>query len=236
MRRHAQPYAHAARPPPRIPIRIPRSVFCRTMQWVADVIVNLTILVRDLVAKWWPSLVVIALVFATRKFPMEDRRPRLSGQARRLSSTGFAYFSIALLSLTASIAWTVKHGEPRPPWFGDDYGELLNADTFFHFRIANPPHPMAYYIEAMPVLQSPHYMAQYPPAPGITYAIARRIAGTPVIALWFLCAAAACAVFWAASIEVPFALAWLAGLLCAIHPDFLEWNSNYRGGALAALG
>ena len=57
------------------------------------------------------------------------------------------------------------HGVPTPTG-GDDFSFLLQADTFTHFRLTNPVHPMHRFFETDFILQEPSYSSIYPPEIG----------------------------------------------------------------------
>ena len=196
------------------------------MQWVADVLTATMILVSDLVAASWLSLILLAIV------PFIRRRAVPQAKIRPL----VAYAVVAMVALIAAALRTVTVGEPRPPWYSDDFANVLSADTFVHGRLSNPPHPLHRYFEALYILQTPRYASVYPPGQGLLLAAAQRISGLRVAGLWLASAFASCAILWAVAAVVPLAIAFLAGLLCAVHPAIMEWSGAYHVGALAAAG
>jgi hypothetical protein len=201
------------------------------MEFVADLLNAVIAGVRDAAAAWWPSVVVAAIVLALTRAGVGSR-----WRLRAPRSPVTAYVVIAVVALLAAAARTIIVGEPRPPWFLDDYGYLLISDTFLHGRITNPPHPMRAYFISPYILQTPHYTAMYAPLEPLLLAFGRLIAGAPVVGLWIASAAAACGIAWAAAAIVTLDVAFAAGLLCAIHPIVLYWADSMHGGALAAAG
>lgn len=197
------------------------------MQAISDVLVALLVWCRDFLPGVWPSLLLIAAAYALRRrraFPLIA--PRRS----------VAYASIAVLALVAAASRTSLVGDPHPPWYTDDFGYALTADTFVHGRITNPPHPMRDSFMSLYVLQTPTYNSMYQAGPGLLVAAGQVLFHRRVVALWIASAAAACASCWAVEAAVPFAIAWLAGLLMAIHPVMLDWTSHYHGAPLIAFG
>src|ERR1041385_6952760 len=124
------------------------------MQLIADLIDALLRFGGDFIAQWWPSLLLFAVLVPLlhkRKFRLPAPRPAV------------AYTAIALIAFAAAVLRTLAFGEPHPVWFMDDFGYLIEADTFLHGRLANPMHPMHRYFETFFILQSPKYSAIYPP-------------------------------------------------------------------------
>ena len=167
----------------------------------------------------WPSLLVIAAAFLLRKRIPPIRLPQPKDWQ--------ACAIVAAVSLAVSLGAAALHGMPRPSWH-DDYGNVLIADTFAHGRLANPPHPLSDFFETMMVLQRPAYAAKYPPGLGAVLAL-----GFP--AVWVLAALTCAAIWWALRAWISPELAFVGGLLTAIHPTMLSWAESYHGGSLAAL-
>ena len=69
---------------------------------------------------------------------------------------------IGVFSRVAVLPWL-----PIPsPGMADEFGHLLAADTFAHFRVTNPTNPMWLHFENLSAIQHPTYASKYPPAPG----------------------------------------------------------------------
>ena len=196
------------------------------MQTIADAVVQLLAWLRAFIGAWWLSLLLLPVAFFLRT----RIRVRLI-EPRRTA----AYVSIAVLALIAAATHTAIVGDPAPPWYTDDYGYALSADTFAHGRLTNPPHPMRAYFDTLYILQTPTYNSMYQSAPGLLAAAGEMLFHRRVVMLWIAAAAAAMAVCWAAEAVVPIGIAWLAGLIVAIHPVLLTWLNHYHAAPLNAL-
>jgi len=183
------------------------------MQPIADLIDAIIRFGGDFIVQWWPSLLLFALLVPLlRKRTFRLRAPR----------PAVAYTAVALIALAAAVLRTLAFGEPHPIWFMDDFGYLIEADTFLHGRLANPMHPMHRYFETFFILQTPRYSAIYPPGLPLLLAFGRLVFGTPVFGLWIGCAAAAVAIMWAVAAVVSREVAWGIGVFCAIHPMIVQ--------------
>jgi hypothetical protein len=195
------------------------------MQWVADALVATIAAATDWLAKSWLSIVLLLVIL-----PFARRRAPKFGPLRPT----IVYPLVAVVALLAAMCQTIALGEPHPPWYSDDFGNVLTADTFARGRLSNPTHPLHRYFETLYVLQTPRYASMYPPGQALLLAGAQRVFGLRAVGLWLASAAACVAICWAVAAIVPLEIACVAGLLCAIHPTMMEWNGYYHVGALAA--
>lgn len=165
---------------------------------------------------------------------------RLRSLARAVARSRWgAPLAAAVAALLLSVAVAAK--APPAPFIHDEFATLLQADTFAHGRLANPPPAGWPHFETLHVLLQPTYAAKYPPGPALVLALGQVLLGAPIAGVWIVFAAACAAVAWAAR-------AWLgprwglaAGLLAALHPAFhffrpFPWTQSFWGGGLAFLG
>ncbi len=145
----------------------------------------------------------------------------------------------ATVALLMSGAISARHA--IVPYIHDEFGYLLQGDTFAHGRLANPVPPEWRHFETFHVLLQPTYAAKYPPGQGLTLAFGQALFGTPVAGVWLAFAAACAAVAWAARGWLGPRWGLVAGLMAAVHPAFhifkpFTWTQSFWGGGLAFLG
>lgn len=118
---------------------------------------------------------------------------------------------------------------PTPiPSGADDFAYILLGDTLRHLRLANPPHPLSQFFEAVFILQKPTYSPIYPLGQGILL-----ILGWPGI---LISSGAFCALcYWMLRAWVAPKWAVVGGLLAAIQFGPLNpWVNSYWGGLISA--
>ncbi len=185
---------------------------------------------------WWlipPALVLFAWIYPKLGnrwlLPIEKAATRLS--AKKKLTILMAAVTVVVVRVT--ILWAM----PVPvPAVHDEFAYLLEADTFLHGRLTNPPHPLSTYFETFHVLQHPTYQAIYPPAQGAVLAVGRLL-GHPWIGVLLSAALMCAAMTWMLQAWVPAPWALLGGILVLLRIVlFTYWVESYWGGALAATG
>ncbi len=122
------------------------------------------------------------------------------------------------------------------PGIHDEYGYLLQADTFLHGRLANPPHPLWRSFETFHVNWFPTYSSMFPPAQGFVLA-AGKLLGHPWTGVVFSTAAMCAAFVWMLQAWMPPRWAFLGGLIALLKLGLISyWMNSYWGGAVAAAG
>jgi hypothetical protein len=122
------------------------------------------------------------------------------------------------------------------PGILDEFSFLLMGDTFAHWRLANPTHPMWISFETMHVNWNPTYSSMYPPAQGFVLMIGQLL-GHPWIGVLLSNAAMCAAIVWMLQAWIPPRWAFLAGVLTALQFSVSSyWINGYWGGAVAAAG
>jgi hypothetical protein len=177
-----------------------------------------------LIAFFYPQLGASWFSKIERAFAALARR-------RRLSVVLCGALALALRAALLPI-------EPIPqPVVHDEFGYLLAADTFSHWRLTNPPHPMWEHFETFSVLQRPTYQSYAPPAQGLVLAFGRMIFGHPFCGVWLSLGALAASICWMLQAWVGSEWALLGGLLVVLRfATFGYWANSYWGGAVAATG
>ena len=154
--------------------------------------------------------------------------------ARIARRRALAVLLAGLAAFCIVAAMTAIIGVP-PPKVDDEFSYLLEADTFTHGRLANPPHAMWEHFETFHVLQQPTYASKYPPGQGLMLAFGKMIAH-PIVGVWLGAALACAAITWMLMAWTRPRWALLGGLLAAVHPEVLMWSQRYWGGCLALAG
>src|SRR5262245_6145072 len=142
---------------------------------------------------------------------------------------------VFVLSLLLAFLGATGVGLPEPT-IHDENSYLLAAETFAAGRLANPPHPMAEYLQTFHVLQRPTYASKYPPAQGLALALGIKLAGRPIVGVWLSFACMCAAIYWMlrAWVGPRWALAGALALATRLAPTY--WTYQYWGGAVPALG
>ena len=142
---------------------------------------------------------------------------------------------VFVLALLLAFLGTVGVGFPEPT-VHDENSYLLAAETFAAGRLANPPHPMAEYLQTFHVLQHPAYASKYPPAQGLWLALGIRLAGTPIVGVWLSFAVMCAAIYWMLRAWVGPTWALAGALAFTTRLASTYWTYQYWGGAVPALG
>lgn len=152
------------------------------------------------------------------------------GQRRRLAA------SLLFISVFA-VRLTLLPFLPVPtPGIHDEFGYLLQADTFCHGRLANPTHPMWRSFETFHVNFFPTYASMYPPAQGAFLAVGELV-GQPWFGVLVSDALMCAAIYWALCAWIPPRWAFLAGWLAALKLCVTTyWINGFWGGAAGAIG
>ena len=140
-----------------------------------------------------------------------------------------------LLAVVARLALLPVFPVPTPA-VHDEFSYLLAADTFVHGRLANPPHPMALFLDTFHVLQEPTYSSIFPPAQGAFLAIGQTL-HLPWLGVLLSVGIMCAAVVWMLQGWFPPVWAMLGGILVVLRfALFSYWVNTYWGGAVAAIG
>jgi hypothetical protein len=142
---------------------------------------------------------------------------------------------VFVLALLLAFLGAVGAGFPEPT-VHDENSYLLAAETFAAGRLANPPHPMAGYLQTFHVLQRPTYASKYPPAQGLWLALGIKLAGTPIVGVWLSFAVMCAAIYWMLCAWVGPRWALAGALAFATRLASTYWTYQYWGGSVPALG
>ena len=167
---------------------------------------------------------LVALAFTWRPFIL----PLVGNLSRR---SILSMLLLAILPVALRLALTSHYPIPVPK-VSDDFSYLLLADTFRHFRMANPVHPLHEFFETFFVLQTPAYSSIFPPGQGVLLAMF----WIPWVGVAFSIAALAALTYWMLRGWVGPGRALFGGLFAAMMFGPLnQWMNSYWGGALSAV-
>jgi hypothetical protein len=172
------------------------------------------------------GLLALALIWRPWIMPLVGKLSR---------KTAWCMLLLAVLPVLLRLA-LIPHYPIPVPRVTDDFSYLLLADTFRHFRMSNPVHPLYQFFETFFVLQQPSYSSIFPPGQGILLAVFWLCFGSPWVGVAFSIAALSSLTFWMLRGWVTQAMAFLGGIFAALMFGPLnQWMNSYWGGALSAI-
>ncbi len=122
------------------------------------------------------------------------------------------------------------------PVIYDEYSYILQADTFAHGRLTNPPHLLWQFFESSYILQQPTYASRFPPAPALAMAAGQVVFGHPWFGVWLSAGVLAAVLCWALQGWLPPGWALLGTFIGLDLCLFSYWMNSYWGGAVTAIG
>jgi len=157
---------------------------------------------------------------------------RLSELARH-KTLSWVGLSVLVLVVRAALlpVWPI----PKPSIY-DEFSYLLQADTFAHGRLTNPPHPLWQFFESTYILQQPTYASRFPPAPAMAMAAGQLIFGHPWFGVWLSAGLLAGILCWALQGWLPPGWALYGAFIGLNLCLFSYWMNSYWGGAVTAIG
>jgi hypothetical protein len=167
--------------------------------------------------------------------------PAFSAKLRRrfdASVNHVALYIVAamLLPLALRLAFLPWYPPPEPYWH-DEFGHLMVADTLLAGRLANPPHRLWRHLDTIYVLQHPTYSSVYPLGQGFILTVGKVLTGNPWAGVLLSVALMCGATSWMLFGSLPPKWAAVGSLLAALPYSLANyWVNSYWGGAFCAFG
>ena len=141
----------------------------------------------------------------------------------------------AILPVSLRVVALFSDGTPQA-LVSEEYGMLLEAETFLHGRVANSTPPLWRHFETIYVLMHPSYASQYPPGQPAFLALGRLLFGHPWAGVLLGMGLFSCALVWALRAWLPPTWAFTGGCVAGLHLLGSYWMDSYFGGGVGALG
>ncbi len=143
---------------------------------------------------------------------------------------------IALLPITIRLVLLPWMPVPVPA-VQEEFSNLLEADTFAHGRLANPPHPMSVFFDNVQEIQYPNYVSARLPGTAVFLWAGQEVFREPWAGNCVVVAAMCAAVYWMLLGWTRPRWAWFCALLFALRFGiFTYWINSYWPASPAALG
>jgi hypothetical protein len=185
--------------------------------------------------------IAVAALLTTLACVVFRRYPAFSGKLVgrfHASVNHVALYIVAamLLPLALRLALLPWYPPPEPYWH-DEFGHLMVADTLTAGRMANPPHSLWHHLETIYILQHPTYSSIYPLGQGIILAVGKVLMGNPWAGVLLSVVLMSGAVSWMLFGCLPPKWAAVGSLLAALQYSLANyWVNSYWGGAFCAFG
>jgi hypothetical protein len=143
---------------------------------------------------------------------------------------------VALLPLVLRAILLPVYGIPEPG-IHDEFGFLLQANTFASGRWTNPTPPLPENFESIYILMRPTYTAQYQIAQGLLLAAGKVLFGIPWVSVYLSMGLACGLLVWMLEAWVPPVWALAGGFIAAFQFGVLSyWMNSYFGGTVPCIG
>ena len=184
-------------------------------------------------AGFWMSVALCAWFAPRMAEPLLRKWERAAGRFAAHRALSCAVVALVVLLTRAALLplWPI----PKP-YVYDEFGYILQSDTFASGRLTNSTHPLAPFFESIYVLQYPTYNAKFPPGQGLMLSVGQMIFDHPWFGVWLSCGLLAAALSWALQGWLPPAWALFGSLVALPLCISSYWMNSFWGGAVAAIG
>lgn len=148
--------------------------------------------------------------------------------------TAWSMCLLAIAPIALRVFLLSNHPAPSPANYRE-FSDLLAADTFRHFRLANPAHALPQFFETLAVVQRPNYSSTATIGAAIPLALGRAVFGQAWAGVLLSVAAFCSFSYWMLRAWTTPGWAVAGGLLAVIQFGPLnQWTNGYAGGAASA--